>query len=94
MKVSVDIETFRPRTLVDYAALCGWALARAHAKAGDPATIAGYLGSSDRFDRAMTQYALAYADIVERDFAAFLEAIRSGRMTVETGDFNAVEFLP
>ena len=94
MKVSVDIETFRPRTLIDYGAVCGWALARAHAKAGDAATIAGYLGRADRFDRAIARYANAYADQVERDFAAFKAAIQSGRFTVETGDFKDVDFLP
>jgi len=52
MKVSAEVETFRPSTLVGYASLCGWALARAHAKAGDAAMIAGYLGSSDQFDTA------------------------------------------
>jgi uncharacterized protein (DUF2252 family) len=94
MKVSIDIETFRPRTLADYSAVCGWALARAHAKAGDPATIAGYLGSNDRFDRAIARYARAYADQVERDFGAFNSAIRSGRISTESGDLGAIEFLP
>lgn len=94
MKVSVDIATFRRRTLIDYGVTCGWALARAHAKSGDAATIAGYLGMSDRFDRATTRYASAYGDQVERDFATFSSAIRSGRISIETGDFGAVEFLP
>jgi uncharacterized protein (DUF2252 family) len=94
MKVSVDIATFRRRTLIDYGVTCGWALARAHAKAGDAATIAGYLGTSDRFDRAITRYASAYGDQVEQDFATFSSAIRSGRISIETGDFGAVEFLP
>jgi hypothetical protein len=94
MKVSVDIATFRRRTLIDYGVVCGWALARAHAKSGDAATIAGYLGTSDRFDRAITRYASAYGDQVERDFATFSGAIRSGRISIETGDFGAVEFLP
>ncbi|MGA8473987.1 MAG: DUF2252 domain-containing protein [Candidatus Cybelea sp.] len=94
MKVSVDIATFRRRTLIDYGVTCGWALARAHAKAGDAATIAGYLGTSDRFDRAITRYASAYGDQVEQDFATFSSAIRSGRISMETGDFGAVEFLP
>ncbi|HVR45626.1 MAG TPA: DUF2252 domain-containing protein [Candidatus Binatia bacterium] len=94
MKVSVDVDAFRPRTLIDYGAVCGWALARAHAKAGDAATIAGYLGRADRFDRAIARYAASYADQVERDFAEFQAAIRSGRFTVETGDFKDVDFLP
>ncbi len=94
MKVSVDVDAFRARTLIDYGAVCGWALARAHAKAGDAATVAGYLGRADRFDRAVARYAGAYADRVERDFAEFKSAIRSGRFPVETGDFKDVDFLP
>ncbi len=94
MKVSVDVDVFRPRTLIDYGAVCGWALARAHAKGGDAATIAGYLGRADRFDRAIARYASTYADQVERDFAEFKAAIRSGRFPVETGDFKDVDFLP
>jgi uncharacterized protein (DUF2252 family) len=94
MKVSADVDAFDRQALIDYAKICGWALARAHAKAGDAATVAGYMGTGDRFDRAMTRYASAYADQVERDYAAFLKAIRSGRIQTETGDFNEVEFLP
>lgn len=94
MKVSVDLDSFRPRTLVDYAAVCGWTLARAHAKAGDAATIAGYLGSGDVFDRALARYASAYADQVEHDYEAFREAIRSGRFSVATNDTAEPEFLP
>jgi uncharacterized protein (DUF2252 family) len=94
MKVSIDFNAFRPRTLIDYGAVCGWALARAHAKAGDAATIAGYLGRADRFDRAIARYAAAYADQVERDYAAFEGAVRSGRFPAETGDFKDVDFLP
>jgi hypothetical protein len=63
-----------------YAALCGLALARAHEKAGDAATIAGYLGSTDQFDQAIGEYAVAYADQVERDYATFVKAVSSGRL--------------
>jgi uncharacterized protein (DUF2252 family) len=94
MKVSADVEAFGRRALTDYAVTCGWALARAHAKGGDAAIIAGYLGSSDRFDNAVAQYASAYADQVERDYAAFLRAIRAGRFATETGDVGSVEFSP
>ncbi|MBV8344467.1 MAG: DUF2252 domain-containing protein [Candidatus Eremiobacteraeota bacterium] len=94
MKVSVDIETFRARALLDYGVVCGWALARAHAKAGDAATISGYLGRADRFDRALVRYACAYADQVERDFAAFQGGVRSGRFPTEIGEFTDVDFLP
>jgi hypothetical protein len=94
MKVSADVNVFGRQALVDYATMCGWALARAHAKAGDAATVAGYMGRSDRFDRALVRYARAYADQVERDYAVFLKAIRSGRIQAESGEFDEVEFLP
>jgi len=71
MKVSAEVETFQPGTLVGYATIWGWALARAHAKAGDAAMIAGYLGSSERYDDVLVEYARAYADQAERDFATF-----------------------
>ena len=78
MKVSAEVETFRPSTLVGYATMCGWALARAHAKSGDAAMIAGYLGSTDQFDDALAQYSEAYADQAEPDYETFQSAIRSG----------------
>jgi uncharacterized protein (DUF2252 family) len=68
MKVSADVETFKPSTLVGYATVCGWTLARAHAKTGRAAMIAGYLGSSEQFDEALAKYSEAYADQAERDF--------------------------
>jgi uncharacterized protein (DUF2252 family) len=93
MKVSAEIETFRPATLVAYATLCGWALARAHAKAGDAAMIAGYLGATDQFDSALAQYSEAYADQAERDFATFKAAIRSGRLSTDVEKGAGLEFL-
>src|SRR5277367_5504923 len=93
MKVSAEIETFRPSTLVGYASLCGWALARAHAKAGGAAEIAGYLGSSDRFDDALAQYSEAYANQAELDFRTFQAAIRSGRLSTEPAKGAGLEFL-
>ena len=93
MKVSAEVETFRPGTLVGYASLCGWALARAHAKAGDAAIIAGYLGSNDQFDDALAQYSEAYADQAERDFKTFQVAIRSGRLSTEPAKEAGLEFL-
>jgi uncharacterized protein (DUF2252 family) len=93
MKVSAKVETFRPRTLVGYAAMCGWALARAHAKAGDAAMIAGYLGSTDLFDDDLVRYAKAYADQAERDYATFRAAIRSGRLSTEPAKAASLEFL-
>jgi len=93
MKVSAEIETFRPATLVGYATLCGWALARAHAKAGDAAMIAGYLGSTDQFDSALAKYSEAYADQAERDFATFKAAIRTGRLSTDVEKGAGLEFL-
>jgi uncharacterized protein (DUF2252 family) len=94
MKVSAQPETFRPSAFAAYARMCGWALARAHAKAGDAATIAGYLGAGDSFDRAMAKYAAAYANQVERDYAKFERAIRSGRIQAEVGEFSKADFAP
>jgi len=84
-KASVSAKTrhshqARAADLNRYARLCGWTLARAHARSGDPVAIAGYLGSSDTFDRAVTELAERYADQNERDYEAFLEEIRSGRL--------------
>ena len=93
MKVSAEVDTFQPGTLVAYASMCGWAVARAHAKAGDAAMIAGYLGSSDQFDDALEKYAIAYADQAEHDFAAFQAAIRSGRLQTEPAKSAGLEFL-
>ena len=75
-----------------YATMCGWALARAHAKAGDPAMIAGYVGQSGRLDEALTLYATAYADQVDRDFSAFKKAIRSGHLRTDTDEAGSLEF--
>jgi uncharacterized protein (DUF2252 family) len=93
MKVSAEIETFLPRTLIAYATMCGWALARAHAKAGDAAMIAGYLGSTDQFDDALMQYAGTYADQAERDFETFQGAIRSGRLSTDAEKGAGLEFV-
>jgi uncharacterized protein (DUF2252 family) len=80
MKFSYDISTLGPREFVGQAELCGTALARAHARTGDPAQISGYLGSGAAFDRAVTAFAEAYADQTERDHATFRKAVRSGRI--------------
>jgi len=83
MKISADIETQAPKLMHAYATLCGLVLARAHDKAGDAAMIAGYLGSSDQFDEAIGDYAVAYADEVERDYKSFVRAVRSGRLKTD-----------
>ena len=76
------VETFDSELLTLYAELCGWALARAHARAGDPWTISGYLGKNDAFDVAMGKFALAYADQAEQDHAALKAAVRAGTVEV------------
>ena len=80
MKVAPAVESQTPRLMRAYANLCGFALARAHDKAGGAAMIAGYLGSTDKFDEAIGDYAVAYADQVERDYKTFVKAVRSGRL--------------
>ncbi|MFF4055930.1 DUF2252 domain-containing protein [Streptomyces sp. NPDC001668] len=76
-------ETMDPGLLGLFARLCGSSLARAHARSGDPIAIAAYLGSGNRFDRALTEFAQSYADQNERDFEALAAAVRSGRVTAE-----------
>ena len=93
MKVSAEVETFKPSTLVAYATMCGWALARAHAKTGSAARIAGYLGSTEQFDDALAKYSVAYADQAEEDFKTFQLAIRSGRLSIEPAKEADLEFL-
>jgi uncharacterized protein (DUF2252 family) len=85
MKGSAKVETMTPDELVLYAGLCGWALARAHARSGDRVQIAAYLGKSDRFDRAVADFAVAYADQNERDHAALRAAVKSGRLPADQG---------
>ena len=86
MKIKFLVEIFNPATMLDYAALCGRTLARAHARSGDAAAIAGYLGKKDVFDQAIARFARSYADQAERDHAAFMGAIRKGRIEVHTED--------
>ena len=71
--------------LMSYAALCGWALARAHARSGDPAALAGYLGKGEAFDTAIESFAADYADQTERDHEALVHAIRTGRVEAVEG---------
>jgi uncharacterized protein (DUF2252 family) len=84
-KFSVEIENLVPAGLRVYGAVCGWTLARAHARSGDRIAIAAYLGNSDVFDRAIAEFAAAYADQNERDYEALVEAVASGRITAERG---------
>jgi len=82
-KYSIAIEDLVPRSMRSYGELCGWTLARAHARSGDRIAIAAYLGGSDVFDRAITQFAAAYADQNERDHQSLVDAVASGRITAE-----------
>ena len=84
-KLSVDIAQMIPRGMRQYAELCGWTLARAHARSGDAIAIAAYLGGADVFDRAIAEFAVAYADQNERDYRNLLNAIETGRVTAERG---------
>jgi uncharacterized protein (DUF2252 family) len=84
-KFSMEIGLLRPEGLQMYGALCGWTLARAHARSGDRIAIAAYLGNSDVFDRAITKFATVYADQNERDYQSLVDAVASGRITAERG---------
>jgi len=84
MKVAFEIDQFGAAGLAIYGRLCGAALARAHAKAGQAARIAGYLGKREAFDKAIGMYSLAYADQVERDYEAFRAAVSRGEFATET----------
>jgi uncharacterized protein (DUF2252 family) len=80
MKFSIPVEGITAVQFERYAEVCGWTLARAHAKSGDAAAISGYLGKGDAFDQALGAFALAYADQTERDHAALVEAVQAGRV--------------
>jgi uncharacterized protein (DUF2252 family) len=84
-KFSLDVTAMVPRGMRLYGELCGWTLARAHARSGDRIAISAYLGRSDVFDQAITQFAAAYADQNERDHQALVAAGASGRITAEHG---------
>jgi uncharacterized protein (DUF2252 family) len=84
-KGSAEVETIRPEGIGPYGELCGWTLARAHARSGDPVAVAAYLGRSPSFDEAVHSFAESYADQNERDHQSLLDAIASGRITAEAG---------
>jgi uncharacterized protein (DUF2252 family) len=83
-KRSVEVETLPPRGLEIYAQVCGWTLARAHARSGDRIAIGAYLGKGDSFDQAIADFSDRYADQNERDYAAVADAAKSGRIPCET----------
>ena len=93
MKLAPNLTGYNPKMLGDYATLCGKTLARAHAKSGEAATIAGYVGNGAAFDDAIAQYALAYADQVEKDYESFKAAIQTGRFPVETSPSELEEAI-
>jgi uncharacterized protein (DUF2252 family) len=82
---SADPDTMRPGGLPQFTALCGWALALAHARSGDAPAIGGYLGPGEAFDEAIVRFAVAYADQTERDHAALVAAWKAGKIRAETG---------
>jgi hypothetical protein len=84
-KRSAEIELMTPDRMAGYAEMCGWTLARAHARSGDRIAIGSYLGNGDAFDRAMVRFARAYADQNERDHEALVGAIRDGTLPAERG---------
>jgi uncharacterized protein (DUF2252 family) len=84
-KGSAEVEQMVPTGMASYGRLCGWTLARAHARSGDRIAIAAYLGASDAFDRAILEFARAYADQNDHDYQTLQAAVKQGRITVQTG---------
>jgi uncharacterized protein (DUF2252 family) len=84
-KGSAEIEQMDRKAMATYGALCGWTLARAHARSGDHIAIAAYLGNGDRFDRAIVEFSKAYAEQNERDYQALSAAVSSGKIEAQTG---------
>jgi uncharacterized protein (DUF2252 family) len=84
-KASAEIEQLDPESLAVYGQMCGWTLARAHARSGDRVAIAAYLGGSDNFDRAILAFSHAYAEQNDRDYKTLEAAVESGRIVAQTG---------
>jgi uncharacterized protein (DUF2252 family) len=85
MKGSALVEAMRPFGLTFYAGICGWTLARAHARSGDPVAIAEYLGPGDEFDKSVADFSERYADQNEQDYQEFVTAVRAGKLAVVEG---------
>ncbi|MDB6068678.1 MAG: hypothetical protein JWR26_4886 [Pedosphaera sp.] len=83
VKIKILVELFGRTSMMQYASVCGWTLARAHARSGQPTKISGYLGRSDKFDQAVADFATAYADQSERDHKILRKAVRDGRLQVQ-----------
>lgn len=88
VKVSAIIEGWDVELLQVYGRLCAWVLARAHARSGDAALMAGYMGSNEVFDEAICEFAVEYADQNQRDYRAFVNAIREGRIEAQMEDVS------
>jgi uncharacterized protein (DUF2252 family) len=84
MKMKLDLDDMSKQDWIEYVEICGWALARAHARTGDAAQIAGYLGKNDTFDEAIEQFAVGYANQMERDYEALTRAIKARRVPAST----------
>jgi uncharacterized protein (DUF2252 family) len=84
-KGSVEIEQMLPDGMSEYGKLCGWTLARAHARSGDRIAVAAYLGAGDMFDKAILEFSKVYAEQNERDYQALVDAVRADRIAVQTG---------
>jgi hypothetical protein len=84
MRMTIDVEGMAQEDWIEFIKICSWALARAHARTGDAAQMAGYLGKNDLFDRAIEKFALAYADQTERDHATLKKAIKAGKIAART----------
>ena len=78
--MKIDIGEMTKQDWLEYVGLCGWALARAHARTGNPQQIAGYLGKNDAFGEAIAEFAVAYANQADRDYAMFVKAIRARKL--------------
>lgn len=85
IKVRMNIENYGYKELIVYAQRCAWALARAHARSGDPAIIAGYMGSKRKFSKALTEFSFLYADQNKRDYQLFLQAIKNQQFGLDVG---------
>ena len=84
VKAKPLVEAYDAQVMAAYAESCGWVLARAHARSGEPKVISAYLGTSDRFDEAIADFAASYAEQNEQDYREFTRAVHSGRLPAET----------
>jgi uncharacterized protein (DUF2252 family) len=82
IKLKPTVSAFRSTDLIQFAEYCGWTLARAHARSGEPAMIGGYLGTNETFDKAIAAFSIAYADQTERDYELLKKAAQRGKLKV------------